>query len=145
MNIKTTTNNSLTDYKIHVKIKLSLLWTALMFLYIYADFFNLMTPNSLEKMIQLETPVGPTTPGLLIIFSILLIIPALMIALSIFLKPIINKWLNIIMGILYAFISILIIVSDIGSEWHTFFVIYQFVELFVFAAIIWQAWNWPKG
>jgi Family of unknown function (DUF6326) len=134
---------ALENYKINVKLKLSLLWASLMFLYIYADYFELMTPGKLEKMIQLKTPMGPTSPDLLLIFAILLIVPALMIVLSIFLAPVISKWANIIFGIVYAAISVLIIVSSIGSEWHRFYVLYNLVELFVLIAIIGQAWKWP--
>lgn len=136
---------ALENYKIDVKIKLSLLWTSLMFLYIYADYFELMTPEKLEKMMQLKTPMGPTSPDLLIVFALLLIIPALMIIFSIFLTPILNKWTNIILGVIYATISILIIISSIGSAWHRFYVLYNFVELFVLMTIIWQAWKWPKN
>ncbi len=144
MNIKRTSSKSLTNYSINIKIKLAALWTALMFLYIYADFFQLMTPKKLESMINLETPVGPTSPEILVIFSVILIIPALMTFLSVFLKPQINKWLNIAIAFLYACISILIIVTTIDDEWHTFYVIFNFVETIVFAIIIWQAWKWPR-
>lgn len=137
------TGKSLENFKINVKLKLALLWTSLMFLYIYADYFELMTPGKLERMMHLETPMGPASPGLLTIFAILLIIPALMIVLSIFLVPQINKWTNITFGIVYAAISILIIITSIESEWHRFYVLYNFVELFVLITIIWQAWNWP--
>ncbi len=135
---------TLADSPINVRLKLAGLWTSLMFLYIYADYFGLMTPDSLQNMMELKTPVGRTTPGLLIIFSILLIIPALMIALSLLAKPLIVKILNIFFGIFYGSLSVLIIISDIGHSWQGFFVLYQFVELAVFGIIVWQAWKWPK-
>lgn len=135
----------LADYRVNVKIKLAFLWSSLMFLYIYADYFRLMVPEKLKEMMNLQTPVGPTTPSLLIIFSLILIIPALMIVLSIFLKPLINKWTNIIFGLLYAIISILIVISGIGNEWQTFFVLYNIIEIFVLTAILWQAWKWPRN
>ncbi len=144
MNIKKTSSNSLTDYNINIKIKLAVLWTALMFLYIYADFFQLMTPGKLENMISLKTPMGPTSPTLLLIFSVILIVPTLMIMLSVFLKPQLNRWLNIIIAFLYACISILIIVTTIQDEWHTFYVVFNSLETIVFGTIIWQAWKWPK-
>ena len=144
MSVKRTSSKSLTNYNVNIKIKLAALWTALMFLYIYADFFQLMTPNKLEKMINLQTPMGPTSPEILIIFSVILIIPSLMIISCIFLKSQLNKWLNICIAALYASISILIIVSTLGSEWHTFYILFNLMEVFVFAMIIYQAWNWPK-
>ncbi len=138
------TGKSLENYTINVKVKLALLWTSLMFLYIYADYFELMTPGKLEAMMQLKTPMGPTSSGLLVIFAILLIVPALMIVLPIFLAPEISKWTNLIVAVIYAAISILIVISSIGSEWHRFYVLYNFVELFVLLTILWQAWQWPK-
>lgn len=140
------TNPSLLiNSQVPVKIKLASLWTSLMFLYIYADYFELKTPGTIENMMSLKTPVGDTTPGLLVIFSVLLIIPSLMIFLSIFLRPQINKWLNIVFALIYAAISILIIISGIGNEWQTFFVLFNVVEVFIFILIIHQAWNWPKN
>lgn len=144
MNIKSTSPKSLNNYSVNVKIKLAALWVALMFLYIYADFFQLMTPKKIEKMINLQTPMGPTSPEILVIFSVILIIPTLMIFLSVFLKPQINKWLNIIIALIYASMSILIIVSTIGDKWHTFYVLFNFVEIIVFAVIISRAWKWPR-
>lgn len=144
MNSKRSSSKSLANYSINVKLKLAALWTSLMFLYIYADYFQLMTPNKLERMIDLKTPMGPTSPEILVVFSILLIVPALMIFLSVFLQPQINKWLNIIVVAIYMGISILIIASTIGDQWHTFYVLFNFVETIVFITIIIQAWKWPK-
>lgn len=93
---------------------------------------------------NLKTPMGPTTPGILIGFSVLLIIPALMIVAPVVLRPKWNKWLNIVVALLCAGISILIIIGDMGNEWKKFFVRYQFVELFVFGMIIWYAIKWPR-
>jgi hypothetical protein len=145
MSVKRAPSKSLTNFNVNIKIKLAALWTSLMFLYVYADFFQLMTPKKLEKMIDLKTPMGPTSPEILVIFSVILIIPSLMIFLSVFLRTKINKWLNICIASLYASMSILIIISTLGSEWHTFYILFNLIEVFVFAMIIFQAWNWPKA
>jgi hypothetical protein len=129
--------------KTNIRIKLSLLWATIMSLYIYADYFNLMTPGSLEAMMNLETPLGRTSPNILIGFSVLLIIPALMIPASILLRPTWGKWINIVFGIVYSLISALIIISDFTHEWMKFFILYQVVELFIFVIIIRSAWAWP--
>ena len=84
--------------KINVQIKLSALWATLMSLYIYCDYFDMKTPGTIENIMALKTPVGVTTPRLLVIFSVILIVPALMIALSTILKAEINKWLNIVVA-----------------------------------------------
>lgn len=135
---------SLQDVKVNVKVKLALLWTTLMFLYVYADFFEKMTPSSVASFGSMETPVGPLTPLLLVIFSIILIIPSLMIFLSFFLKPKINKWVNIVVAVLWSLMSILLLLGSIGSEWYSFYALYQVAEIFVLSMIIWNAWKWPK-
>lgn len=145
MRINKASPKSMANDSINIKIKLASLWTTLMFLYIYADYFRLMTPEKLEKMMKLQTPIGPTSPGILVLFSVILIIPTLMIFLSIFLKAQINKWLNIVIASMYAGISVLIIISNVDHEWQTFFVIFNFVEILVFSIIIFQAWQWPRA
>ncbi len=129
---------------INIKIKLALLWTSLMFIYIYADYFHLMTPDKIDHMMKLKTPIGPTTPNLLVIFSVILLVPSLMIPVSVLVKSTINKWLNIFVAIIYSTMSILIIVNSLGFEWENFFVLYNFVELILFITIIYQSWKWPK-
>ncbi|MEM9721904.1 MAG: DUF6326 family protein [Bacteroidota bacterium] len=132
------------EFQTPTNIRLSALWTSLMFLYIYADYFNLMAPKKLENMMQLQTPVGPTTPGVLIAFSVLLIVPSLMIILSIFLQPSLNRWLNILFGTIYGLISLLIIGLEFGNEWANFFILYNAVELVIFYQIIRHAIKWPR-
>ncbi|MEM9329038.1 MAG: DUF6326 family protein [Bacteroidota bacterium] len=132
------------DAPVPVRVRLSLLWATIMSLYIYADYFKLMTPGEIDNLKSQQMPFGETTPDILIAFSILLILPALMIAASVLLPALTTRWLNIILASLYALISILILISDIRFEWLRFFVLYQIVELGVFSLIIWQAWNWPR-
>lgn len=135
----------LRSYSLPVPVVLALLWASIMALYIYADYFELMTPHKISAMMDQKTPMGPTTPKLLVAFSVLLIIPALMISASVILSPILSKWSNLIFGTVYAAISVLIIVQNIGYPWQHFFVLYQFVELLVFFGIIRTAWLWPKN
>lgn len=137
--------SGLRDFRVNVRVRLAALWTSLMFLYIYADYFQLKAPGVLENTINLQTPVGPTTPQVLLGFSVLLIIPSLMIFLSVFLPPKTSRGLNIGVALFYAAISILIIISGIGDAWQAFFVLFNVIEVFLFALIIRQAWKWPRG
>ncbi len=134
----------LQDPRLNVRTKLALLWITLLGLWIYADFFQLFTPFKLKNMLDLKGPFGEMTPETLIFYSLLLILPTLMIPGSFLLKPIWSKWLNILMAVLYAGISILIIVGSWAEEWLRFYILYQGVEIFVFVLIIKNAWKWPK-
>jgi hypothetical protein len=50
--------STLDDIKVHVKIKLSALWASVMFCYIYADYFGLWKPGTLQEM--LSGKMGPS-------------------------------------------------------------------------------------
>ena len=131
----------LEDQKINVKFKLLALWTSVMFCYIYGDYFELYVPQKVEGLISGANMLA--SPTNLFLASVLLAIPALMICLSILLKPAINRWLNIIFGILFTSIMILIAISSI-SAWYTFYVFLAILESLITLLIVWYAWKWPK-
>ena len=129
---------ALTDPKLPVKLKLSALWTSVMFCYIYADYFELFKPGRLEGIIAGNGPIGPTTQGGLVVASLVLAIPSVMIFLSLALKPNINRLLNIVLGVLY---TAIILVTMWG--W-AFYIFYGIIEIMLTGLVVWYAWNWPK-
>lgn len=133
--------NYLEDFKINVKFKLSALWSAVMFCYIYGDYFSLYVPKKIEGFINGETMLD--SPLKLFAASILMVIPSLMVFLSLVLRPKINKWLNIIFGTIYTTIMVLIAITSI-SPWWTFYVFLAIVESCITALVILFAWKWPK-
>lgn len=129
----------LDDIKIHVKIKLSALWTSIVFCYIYADYFGLYVPGKLQGMLDGKmAPLGSTTQGILVLTSAMLAIPSVMVFLSLALKPGLSRWLNIIFGVLY---TLIILVTMWG--W-AFYIFYGIIEITLTLLIIWYAWKWPK-
>jgi hypothetical protein len=134
--------NHLDDIKIHVKFKLSALWTAVMFCYVYGDYFSFYVPHKLEKFIAGDTLLD--SPTKLFAASILMAVPSLMIFLSLVLKPAVNRWLNILLGIFFTAIMVLIAVTSI-SPWWTFYVFLAFLESLLTLVIIWCAWTWPRN
>ena len=127
--------------KINIKLQLSALWTSLMAFYIYGDYFELYVPGKIEKLIAVEAKLE--SPVLLLTASILIAIPALMIALSLLLKPQINRLLNIIFGVMLTLIVILVGSFSV-SEWYSFYVLYSVLEAIIAISIVWIAWKWPK-
>ena len=109
--------NKLEDFKVNVKIKLAALWTSVMFCYIYEDYFELYVPKRVERIISGESILN--TPLKLFSASWVLIIPALMIFLSILLKPKLNRLFNIIFGTSYTALM-LWIASNYSDKWLTF-------------------------
>lgn len=126
------------DVKINVKLKLSALWAALMLLYIYADHFSLFRTGQIEEMISGRIGPFPVTQGSLLAFSILMMIPAVMVFLSLALKPPVSRWANIVLGVLYTFVNI----SNLIGETWVYYIVFGVVEIVLTFLIVWYAWNW---
>ena len=133
--------NRLEDFKVNVKIKLALLWTSVMFCYIYEDYFELYVPKKIERIISGEGLLN--TPMELFAASWVLIIPALMISLSILLRPKLSRLFNIIFGTLYTALMLWIALNYL-DKWLTFAVFFAIVESIITAIIVWYAWKWPR-
>jgi hypothetical protein len=130
----------LEDYRVNLKIKLSALWVVLMILYIYNDFFTLFTPGALEEMISGKMGPFPVSQFGLFTATMMMVIPAIMIFLSLILKPKANRVLNIIIGVLYTLISI---GNLIGETW-IFYISSGFIQIGVTIIIILYSFKWPK-
>jgi len=128
------------DMKISVKIKLSALWVAMMLLYIYADILSLFKPGQVEEMIKGLMGPFPVTQGSLLTASILMIIPAVMVFLSLTLKSKVNRWANITLGVLYTAVNI----SNLIGETWAYYIFFGIVEIVCTLLIVWNAWKWPK-
>ena len=131
---------TLDDLKIHVRFKLSALWASVMFCYIYADYFGLHVPGKLAAMMQGKMgPLGQVTQGILVGTSVMLAVPSVMIFLSLALKPNVNRWLNIVLGVIYT----LIILATLPGSW-AFYLFYGTVEIVLTTLVVWYAWRWAK-
>ncbi|MBC7684411.1 MAG: hypothetical protein H7176_04170 [Bdellovibrionales bacterium] len=134
--------DDLQDTKIDVKIKLAMLWAATMFCYLYGDYFELYVPGKLSSMLDGKMlPLGPVTQGILIGTSAMLAIQAVMVFLSLVMRPAISKWVNVIFGLVFALI-VLLVISQGG--W-AFYRLLGAVEVVLLLGIVWQAWSWPRN
>lgn len=130
------------DYKINVKIKLAALWTSVTLCYLYGDYFELYVPKQTEGLVSGTNMLD--SPSKLFAASILLAIPAIMVSMSIILKPKINRWLNIIVGVFFTAIMVLIAITSI-TPWRIFYVFLAIVESVLTSLIVLYAWRWTKN
>jgi len=110
--------------------------------YLYGDYFELYTPKKVEGLMSGNNLLN--TPTNLLLAAILLAIPALMVGLSLLLKPLINKWLNIVFGIFFTAIMLFLAFDTYKYEWYAFYVFLAIVESCITSIIVWYAWNWQK-
>ena len=124
---------------VNVRVKLSLLWAATMFCYVYGDYFELYVPGKLQEMTAGQLAFGPATQGALVGTSLLLIVPALMVVLSAMLSPRVCRVVNIALGVFYA----LVMAVAMPGAWY-FYKLFGVVEIVLTLSIVWQAWRWPR-
>jgi hypothetical protein len=134
------TQNTLEDQKINVKLKLASLWTSLMFLIIYIDYFHLYMPGSLKDLLAGKVFIFDITQVFLLVALALVATPALMIFLSVALPAKVNRWVNIVI----AAINIPFILYNLVGEAWVHMVVGAIVEVVLLCLIIFYAWKWPK-
>ena len=129
------------DIKIHVKFKLSALWAAVMFCYIYGDIFRLFQLGELQEMLDGKMWSLPVTQGLLVGTSIIVAIPSVMVFLSLTLRPSLNRWANILFGVFYTGLMLFTMTSP--GAW-AYYIFLGIIEVALTVLIVWYAWTWSK-
>lgn len=128
------------DYKVNVKLKLAMLWTSLMFLIIYLDYFHLYMPNKMHQIQNGRVFMFDITPGFLFAGIISVSIPALMISLSVALPAKVNRWINIMIASLY----IPFILFNLTGEVWIHMIFGAAVEVVLLSLIIFYSVKWPR-
>ena len=131
---------ALEDINVSVKLKLAALWTSLMFLIIYLDYFHLYMPGKVEDILNGKVFVFDITQGFLLAALALVTIPALMIFLSVALPANVNRWANIII----AAVNIPFMLFNLAGEAWMHMVFGAAVEVVLLYLIIRYAWKWPR-
>ncbi len=140
MNSNKKTARILEDVKINVKIKLAALWAAVMLCYTYGDSLGLYRPGHIEGIIEGKFGAVQTTQVLLLGIALSMAIPSVMVFLSVALKPRVNRWANIILGVFYT----VFMLSTMLTTTDAYYIFLGIVEVVLTALIVWYAWKWPK-
>jgi Family of unknown function (DUF6326) len=131
----------LEDLHVPVKLKLAASWAALMFLYAYGDIFAYFRPGFIEDVMAGEVFAFEINQVFLLAISIYVAIPAVMVFLSLVLKPRVNRWANIVLGAVY---GATILLSTIGED-YVYYVFLSVLEAAFAALVVWYAWKWPRA
>ena len=132
--------SQLTDFKLHTKLKLSLLWASTVFCYLYCDYFELYVPGKLDGMLQGNGLFGTVTQGALVATSVLLAIPSVLVFLSSALNPRTSQVLNVTFGVIY---TLLMALLAFQADWY-FYKFFAALEALLTVLVVWYAWTWPK-
>lgn len=120
--------------------RISALWTAAMFCYVYGDLIGFYIPGRIEQVAEGDLgPLGQATHGLLTGIAAIMALPALMIALSQLLPRRANRALNIIIGALYSLMMLATMYSA-----PPYYRLQGVIEIALTSTIVWFAWRWPR-
>ena len=137
--------SELDDIKIHVKIKIAILWVAATLCYIYGDIIGLYTSGAIQSMLDGKMgfwgPAIPQSQGILLFIAVVISIPCIMVFLSLVLSSAISRWLNIIVGSIFTLIALVMLPA--GAIDLYFFAFYSIVEAILTGLIVWYAVKWP--
>ena len=145
MSSQTSPSTGLQDFKINVRIKLSALWIVLMLLYIYGDVFSMFIPVRLKGLLEGDSGAGPTTSPVLLAYTLVVLIPIIMVFGSLTLKPKTARIISIIVGVMYTLIQLITVtmLTPLKPMWY-FYILLGLLESVVTILIIGYAWRWPK-
>ena len=91
-------------------------------------------------LLHREEIIAETTPELMMVIAITYLIPPIMAFLSLTLKDSINRWVNIIVGIVFI---VLMPIGAIGfpAAYSASLTLIAIVEIAALALIVWHAWK----
>lgn len=123
--------------KMDPKALLSTLWIVVMINMLAADVLSLYIPGALDELARTagSTPISQ----LMLAGAIMMELAIAMIILSRVVKRRVNRWLNIIVGL----ITIVFVVGPGATYPHYVFI--AAVEVICLLLIIWNAWKWPAS
>jgi Family of unknown function (DUF6326) len=133
-------DRTLVDPSVSVKVRLAGLWAAMMLLYVYADILSLFRPGQIAEIESGEIGPFDVSQSSLVIASLIVILPALMIALSLTLRASINRPANLAFGLLFTLVN----VSNLLGESWVYYFLFGLLEIALTLTIVATAWNWPR-
>lgn len=122
--------------KITIPALLSTLWIVVMINMLKADILSLFIPGAAEEVVKTAASTGASIPQLMLVGAIIGQLAIAMIVLSRVLKHRINRWANIVVG--------LVIIAYIwgGMVTYPHYIFIAAVETICLLLIIAIAWRW---
>jgi Family of unknown function (DUF6326) len=138
--VTTSGSRILEDGRVGVRLRISALWIANLFLFAYGDIFGFFAPGRLEEISGGEISGIAITQAFLFVVSVYVAIASVMIFLTLVLGASVTRWMNLVLPILYI---VSIVASAIGES--AYFVFLSIGEISLLVLIVWYAWTWPAS
>ena len=137
---RATAGTTLEPSNVNVRIKISALWTSMLFVFAYVDLFSLYRPDVRADIEAGEIGGFTVNQSFLLGTTVYVVIPSLMVFLSLVLQPRVDRLANIVLSIVYA----LTIIAGAIGDW-SYYIFGSVIEVMLLAAIVYYAWTWPEA
>jgi len=130
-----------------VKIKLAVLWLIYAGTGFASSILGIFEEGVLKEFLDTGEIEGMKVgPEMLLLFAILLLVPLVIAFLPLTLKDSTNRWTNIILGIVFAFLGLVGPIEYLAkqSAYSAYVTLIGIVGFVAAALIVWYAWKWPK-
>ena len=126
-----------------VKIKLAVLWLFVALCMSSLVIIIYMMPGTLEEIMAGEFLGMPLDEGTLLIMALTYFwIPAVMAVLSIMLKDRVNRWGNMIAGVVYAVFVLIELIMNLTTIVAIYAILLDISAILASLLIVWYAWKW---
>jgi hypothetical protein len=124
---------------VNVRIKISALWTAMLFVFAYVDIFGLYRADLRADIDAGQIGGFTVNQSFLLGTTIYVLLPSLMVFAALVLRPGVNRLVNVALSVIYA----LTIIAGAIGEW-SYYVLGSVFEVVLLASIVYHAWTWPR-
>ena len=124
---------------VSVRIKISALWTSMLFVFAYVDLFSLYRHDVRADLDAGKVGGFSVDQSFLLATTVYVVVPSLMVYLALVLRAHVDRIANIALGVIY---GITVVAAAIG-EWN-YYILGSAVEVAQLTAIVYYAWTWPR-
>ena len=132
-------NTDMNSTAIERKVLLSTIWLFAALNYLYCDVISLMDSNLLKQYLTGTVNGLEFTQGFLLGAAILVEIPIAMVLLARVLPQGVNRWANLIAGLLMTLVQAASLFAGSPAMYYLFCSV---LEIAATVMIVWFAWNW---
>jgi FtsH-binding integral membrane protein len=125
------------------KVRLAVLWLFSEVSFIGVMALTFLKPGIMEQVISGEIQGMKIGQEILLFYAFIVLFPLVMAFVSITVKDSINRWANMVMGLVGVVLSFLGL-SEQFSNPYAYEVLIWFTKIIIAASIVWYAYKWPK-
>lgn len=122
------------------RIKISVLWLFASIAFLAHQILVLMEPGIIAQLMAGEAEGQKIGPELILFFAILMLVPMVMAFLSLTSKDSISRWVNIIVGVVFAILWLIGVVDAVQSAYWGG-ALMTLSAVVASALIVWYAWK----